>query len=232
VRHGKPSCHVNGAWRGWPHDEAGGRGCLCGCRRRCGRGCGRGCARGWVALLLCTVLLSGSALSAALVQRWAVERERQSGALWAHAQAQALGQAGLMWTLARLEDPRPIDLQCRAQGGPVTPGHQADAFAARMAQAGRALRCVVDLAPGAAAAPWRCDCSSAAASTPWPAPAPEPVGLLEIDFSGSGSTLRLGVRAQVQQALDRGPAWQESVWLQADRQTTWRALLGSWKDAR
>lgn len=188
--------------------------------------------RGWVALLLCTVLLSGSALSAALVQRWAVERERQSGHLWAHAQAQALGQAGLMWTLARLEDPRPVDLQCRAQGGPVAPGSHADSFAARLAQDGRALRCVVDLAPGATATPWQCDCSSAAATTPWPAPAHSPLGHLEVDFRGAGSRLRLGVRVQVQQALDLGPAWQESVWLERDRHHTWRAVLGSWKDAR
>ncbi|MFM8636651.1 MAG: hypothetical protein ACKOER_02780, partial [Betaproteobacteria bacterium] len=113
-----------------------------------------------MALLLCTVLLSGSALSAALVQRWAVERERQSGHLWAHAQAQALGHAGLMWTLARLEDPRPVDLQCHAQGGPVALGRHADSFAARLAQDGRTLRCMVDLAPGATATPWRCDCTN------------------------------------------------------------------------
>ncbi|MFM8636650.1 MAG: hypothetical protein ACKOER_02775 [Betaproteobacteria bacterium] len=137
-----------------------------------------------------------------------------------------------MWTLARLEDPRPVDLQCHAQGGPVALGRHADSFAARLAQDGRTLRCMVDLAPGATATPWRCDCTNTAATTPWPAPAHTPVGHLEIDFRGLGSRLRLGVRAQVQQTFDLGPAWQESVWLERDRFDTWRAVLGSWKDAR
>ncbi|MBM3388949.1 MAG: hypothetical protein FJY26_05505 [Betaproteobacteria bacterium] len=188
--------------------------------------------RGWLALLLCGVLIQGTALSLALVQRWAVDRERLSWLLWAHAQAQALGQAGLMWTLARLEDPRPIDQQCRALGMPQSSGTRTDTFAARMAVDGRTLRCLADLGPDAPMEPWRCDCTGAAATpsgSAWPNQAQ---GALEITFSGSNRSLGVRVKAQVQLGLDTGPAWQESVRLETDRHSIWRAVVGSWQDGR
>ncbi len=189
-------------------------------------------SQGWAALLLCGLLVQGSVLGVALVNRWAVERERQGWPLWAHAQAQALGQAGLMWALSRLEDPRPVDLQCRALPRLIPTGTPMESFAARMARPGRSLRCTVDLSAGTLAGPWSCDCSAAAATRPWPAGEDVAYGRLDIDFNGSSSALRLQVKTQVLRASDQGPAWQESVWIQADDRAIWRAVLGTWQDAR
>jgi hypothetical protein len=187
---------------------------------------------GWAALLLCGLLVQGSALGVALVARWTIERERQAWPLWAQAQAQALGQAGLMWTLSRLEDPRPVDLQCRARSVPAPTATSPDSFAARMVAPGRSLRCALDLNPGAAAGAWSCDCSATAATQPWPAATEAVQGRLDIEFDGSGTALRLRVKAQVRRSADQGPSWQESVAIQTDRQGTWRAVLGSWQDGR
>jgi hypothetical protein len=193
---------------------------------------GRRSSQGWVALLLCGLLVQGSVLGVALVTQWTVERERHAWHLWAHAQAQALGQAGLMWALSQLEDPRPVDLQCRTLPGPTPAGTAIESFAARMAAPGRSLRCTVDLNPGPLTSPWSCDCSATAATRPWPAGGDAPQGRIEIDFSGSSSALRLRVKTQVQRAADQGPTWQESVWIQKDDRAIWRAVLGTWQDAR
>ncbi|NBO76203.1 MAG: hypothetical protein EBV28_04130 [Betaproteobacteria bacterium] len=189
-------------------------------------------SRGWAALLVCGLLVQGSALGVALVSRWAWERERQGWPLWAHAQAQALGQAGLMWTLARLEDTRPVDLQCRTLLGPAPTGATLESFAARMAAPGRTLRCTVDLNEGTVVNAWSCDCSATAATRAWPSVGDAAQGRLEFDFSGTSSALRLRLKAQVLRASDQGPVWQESLGLQADSRFIWRAVLGTWQDAR
>lgn len=189
-------------------------------------------ARGWAALLLCLVLVNGSALAAAWVHRWAVEQERLWSAAWAHTQAQALGQGGLMWALARLEDPRPMDAQCRALATPHSVMPSIDSFAMRMARPGGHLRCVVDLGQASGADAWQCDCSQGAATPAWSSGDSMWQARIDIDFSGSADALRLRVKTQLRRGSQESAVWQESVGIRKDRLAVWRSVIGSWQDAR
>ena len=172
--------------------------------------------------VLCVALMLMSALISLVGHHLLVERERQWGPAWARTQAQALGHGGLMWALARLEDPRSLDEDCRA----TTPGPGRLRFAERAEQ------------PDARPPSWSCRCgppsgdstASGLPSTGEPAGASVP-GLLKWTFDSSGEFLLLVVTARWRSGTTEA-TWREQVLLRRDAQSVWRMVVGSWWDDR
>lgn len=186
--------------------------------------------------VLCVALMLMSSLICLVGHHLLIEHERQWGPLWARTQAQALGHGGLMWALARLEDPRSLDEECRATG--LGPGGLR--FAERAERPGAHMSCAVEAAPGTDAGPlpWSCRCGSSSGGSTAHGVSPageasgsqEP-GLIEWTFESSGEFLLLVVNARWQSGAAEG-RWREQVLLRRDAQSIWRMVVGSWWDDR
>lgn len=210
-----------------------------------------------IAQFLCAAVLLMVSVSTLVAHRLVIDHAQQSAAQWARAQAQALGQGGLMWALARLEDPRPLDAQCRV--APSGPGVRRFAELAEMAERQSAwLSCDVHEATDAAspARPWSCRCGQGAADdlgtgvTPMLGQAQttqgqaaqeqgaRAAGRLEWTFQAEGQAaapsglLKLVVRAQWLGSGGLAHSWSEQVVLRKDSQAVWRMVVGSWWDDR
>lgn len=200
---------------------------------------------GHASLALCTVLLGSALLLSLQLQRWVVDRQRMMADTWPKLQAQSVGHGALMWTLAQLVDPRPLNDRCEAVAPRGNEQNRSsadpppDSFEARLAQPGRRLRCQVLLNSGGADEPWRCDCSGQATpdeeSAPGQASRLSPnssEGIWELDFKAEGEGLRATIRATVNTGLGPQGQWSESVRIRRDHQQLWRPVVGTWMDGR
>ena len=177
--------------------------------------------------VFCTALLLACSMTVLMGHRLTVEREQAWPASWARLQAQALGHGGLMWALARLEDPRKIDGQCRTLPGGVL------SFADLAVGPDARISCTVANLDAEVPMSWTCRCGTAGAQTlPDASPGLTP-GLIEWTFQPAGELLDLTVRSKVASMAMAGPTfWKEQVRLRRDAQGVWRLVVGSWKDER
>lgn len=181
------------------------------------------------------VLLMGSLINL-VAHHVLVERERQSGPAWVRTQAQALGHGGLMWALARLEDPRALDDSCRA----TTPGPGRMRFSERAERPGARMSCTVGDAPQAVSSHllWTCRCepttegvAANSDASPGNQLAPSLSGRVVWFFEPAGEFLLLVVTSQWRfGALEASS--REQVLLRRDTQSVWRMVVGSWWDDR
>lgn len=199
-----------------------------------------------IAQFLCAAVLLMVSISTLVAHRLVIDHTQQSAAQWARAQAQALGQGGLMWALARLEDPRPLDGRCLA--APHGPG--VSRFAEMAERAGAQLSCDVHDAAGPAspARPWTCRCAQAGSTSVADAGALEATagqaagafapGRIEWAFEPHGGPLTQGALLKLVVSTQwSGPGagagrWREQVLLRQDSQAVWRVVVGSWWDDR
>jgi len=188
--------------------------------------------------VVCVAVLLMVTVSTVATHRLLVERDRQWAAVWTRAQAQALAQGGLMWALARLEDPRSLDGHCRvAATGPgnLRFAEMAERGAARMA-------CDVgDLAGGAPSiTPWSCQCdqiaagAGAGAAVPASASAADATAPWRIEwtFEVINDQLKLVVSARWVGPGSGAGTGREQVLLRRDGNSVWRMVVGSWWDDR
>ncbi len=200
-----------------------------------------------IAQFLCVAVLLMVSVSTLVAHRLVIEHARQSAAQWARVQAQALGQGGLMWALARLEDPRSLDGHCRV--APSGPGVLPFAALAELAQRqGAWLSCEVHKITDLSSPPhpWSCRCGqgmasgggAAAPSPPGQTPGSAVAGRLEWTFQAEGGAVaNSGLMGLVVLAQAFGPGgvahtWREELVLRKDSQAVWRMVVGSWWDDR
>ncbi len=200
-----------------------------------------------IAQFLCVAVLLMVSVSTLVAHRLVIEHARQSAAQWARVQAQALGQGGLMWALARLEDPRSLDAHCKV--APSGPGVLPFAALAELAERqGAWLSCEVHEATDLSSPPrpWSCRCGTgmaggdgaAAPSPPGQTPGSAVAGRLEWTFQAEGGAVaNSGLMRLVVLAHGFGPGgvahtWREQLVLRKDSQAVWRMVVGSWWDDR
>lgn len=186
--------------------------------------------------VLCVALLLMGSLINLVGHHLLAERERDSGPAWVRAQAQALGHGGLMWALARLEDPRTLDDGCRV----TTTGPGRLRFSERAERPGARMSCTVAQGPQAESSPplWTCHCGMATegSATSSVASATNPVasslyGRLEWNFEPSGDLLLMVVTSEWRSGAMEASS-REQVHLRRDTQSVWRMVVGSWWDDR
>ncbi len=202
--------------------------------------------QGWVSMLLCAVLVMASMLVLSTLHRSTLQREQAWRLQWGRLQAQALGHGGLMWVLARLEDPRPVDDDCRSLSTSHSPSQEAQPFAARMARPGMRAQCVIPLGDSSsgddarenspsADPPWQCTCSASVDQSNPSAPGTagaSPRGVLDILFDGSETALVVRIASRIEDGAPLVARWQESVVVRRDERRQWRATVGRWWDDR
>lgn len=183
----------------------------------------------WIVLSAAVVL--ACSLLTLVTHRLVVEGEQESRTAWMRTQAQGLGHGAVMWSLARMEDHRPLDSRCH----PVRPDGQASRFAELAIRAGTRVSCTVDLGPDApaSAAEWNCRCPALEQEEPTEHAGSERVALIAMDFTAAGSqTLVLQVTATVAHGSATALPWRETIQLRQDARAVWRAVVGTWWDAR
>ena len=190
-----------------------------------------------MAPVVCVVLLLMGSLSSLVVHRLIIDTEHQGRSMWARTQARALGHGGLMWALARMEDPRTLDEHCRA----ASPGPGRARFAEWAERSGARVSCDVREASEGAAEPgaWSCRCGDAAGAV-MPATETAPAGGAALDtpgriqwrFEPAGDHLRMVVSAQWTSRSGQPGDWREEALLRKDADSVWRLVVGSWWDDR